>query len=403
MLALDRMGALSVGAPKVLATSATDAMGSQLGKGSSRMLPLMKPNHTTFGGGKPAGRALPKAPVPTGAVAQLAVLQRLTHEIQQLETSGRRAAAEVKTSSAGCVALDALLPAGGYEAGSVVEYLRTAPACGASTLAWGAAAAAMQATSGFLVVVDTQHNVFPPTLTSHGIDLGKVIFVRPQSQADALWAVDQALRTSAVAAVVAELERIDDRSARRLQLAAECGAGLALLLRSAAARKQPSWAEVQWLVRTVPTTRATGPLSHAPLSMNSRASNSQASNDRDRECHDSESRATLGASSNSARGRRWLVQLARVRGGRAGQSVCLEIDPLTGQLKLAAPLDSQHRNSHGDSAHHTPAPSKSAVHLAAQLAHAKTQPAAQQSAGQSTERRRAPSGGEPHHRQAAAG
>lgn len=63
------------------------------------------------------------------------------------------------------------------------------------------------------------------------------------------------------------------------------------------------------------------------------------------------------------------MQLSRVRGGRAGQSVCLEIDPLNGQLKLATPVDSRHRNSHGDSVHHFPTPSKSAVHLAAQLAH----------------------------------
>ncbi len=280
-----------------------------------------------------APKRLTSEPLPNQATKQqtteqLAVLQRLAQEIEQLETSGRSAAAQAKISSAGCAALDALLPAGGYAAGSVVEYLRTTPACGASTLAWGGAAAAMHSSGGFLVVVDTQHNVFPPALTSHGIDLGKVIFVRPQSQADALWAVDQALRTSAVAAVVAELERIDDRSARRLQLAAECGGGLALLLRSAAARKQPSWAEVQWLVR-----------------------------------------------SESASQRRWWMQLARVRGGRAGQSVCLEIDPLTGQLTLAPLNTPLHRNSHGDSPHHLPGPSQGAVHLAAQLAHATPQQA----------------------------
>lgn len=341
----------------------------------------------------PAGKASPtgnvsaQSPVSLAPVEQWAVLQRLSHEIEQLETSGRRTSVQAKTSSAGCAALDALLPAGGYEAGSVVEYLRTTPACGASTLAWGAAAAAMQATGGFLVVVDTQHNVYPPTLTSHGIDLGKVIFVRPQSQADALWAVDQALRASAVAAVVAELERIDDRSARRLQLAAECGAGLALLLRSAAARKQPSWAEVQWLVRTEPTARASSPLSHLPPSMNSPA-NWQSIG----------AGGTSIAAGNTPQGRRWWVQLSRVRGGRAGQSVCLEIDPFNGQLKLATPVDSRHRNSHGDSVHHLPTPSKSAVHLAAQLAHT-TPPTA---TGHATERPAA-FGGESNQRRATAG
>lgn len=183
--------------------------------------------------------------------AQLAVLQRLSQEISQLEgTAAGRTCGQRARSSSGCDAMDALLPRGGYAAGSIVEYLRSTPACGASTLAWAAAAAAMQTTSGFLVVVDTLHSIYPPPLLCHGIDLAKVIFVRPQSQADALWAVDQALRTMSVAAVVAELERIDDRSARRLQLAAESGQSLALLLRGWQARQQPSWADVQWLVRS---------------------------------------------------------------------------------------------------------------------------------------------------------
>ncbi len=218
---------------------------------------------------------------------QLATLQRLAREIEQLDSGAGRAAPQSPRCSAGCAAMDALLPGGGYAAGCVVEYLRSTPACGASSLAWAAAAAAMRQSGGFLVVVDTQHNVYPPPLTSHGIDLAKVIFVRPQSQVDALWAVDQALRTTAVAAVFAELERIDDRSARRLQLAAESAGGLALLVRSCAARQHPSWAEVQWLVR-------------------------------------------------SQGNRRWHVQLARARGGQAGRSALLELDPLNGQFTQVA-------------------------------------------------------------------
>lgn len=207
------------------------------------MSPLIKlpptASRVTVSAGKvnPTGKAPAESPVSIAPVERWAVLQRLSYEIEQLGTSGHRASVQAKTSSAGCAALDALLPAGGYEAGSVVEYLRTTPACGAVAFGLGGRRRSHASDGWFLVVVDTQHNVYPPTLTSHGIDLGKVIFVRPQSQADALWAVDQALRTSAVAAVVAELERIDDRSARRLQLAAECGAGLALLLHSTAAQE----------------------------------------------------------------------------------------------------------------------------------------------------------------------
>lgn len=273
---------------------------------------------------------------------QLDVLQQLAREIQQLETAGR-ATINQAISSAGCPALDACLPDGGYAAGSVVEYLRSGPACGASTLAWAAAAEALAVSSGFLVVVDTLHNIYPPALTSHGIDLTQVILVRPESQADAIWAVDQSLRTQGVAAVVAELERIDDRSARRLQLAAESGAGLALLLRSAAARQQPSWAEVQWLVRTV--AERTSPLARV------------------------DKLSKVAGQTN----RRFEVQLARVRGGKVGSRVTLEVDSLTGKLKVARQEHHQwvaprERNGH-DSA--TP---QSTLHLASQLAHSKSLP-----------------------------
>ena len=301
---------------------------------------------------------------------QLAVLERLTQEIAQLETSVSRAGDSPASSSAGCAALDALLPRGGYAAGCVVEYLRRTPACGASTLAWAAAAAAVQAKDGYLVVVDTQHNIYPPPLTSHGIDLAKVIFVRPQSQADALWAVDQALRTSAVAAVVAELERIDDRSARRLQLAAESGQSLALLLRGWQARQQPSWAEVQWLVRSQ--------LEDGQLE--------------DGQLED-------GQQQRGQLGRRWHVQLARARGGQAGRSALLELEPMTGRLRLASHpisvLRPSQSNSHErlNTAAASAQPSQGALHLASQLAHTASRPAAGSSQRNSSQ----------HGRRAAAG
>ncbi len=325
----------------------------------------------------------------------LAVLERLTREIAQLETSAGRTRREPARSSAGCAALDGLLPRGGYAAGSVVEYLRATPACGASTLAWAAAAAAMQSTDGFLVVVDTQHNIYPPPLASHGIDLAKVIFVRPQSQGDAIWAVDQALRTSAVAAVVAELERIDDRSARRLQLAAESGQSLALLLRSWQVRQQPSWAEVQWLVCSQFDT---------PQRQHLRSGTRQEFRQLD------QSQRTPTQADPAQHVRRWHVQLARVRGGQAGRSAVLEMAPLTGRLRLAqhnssnhsacppiaqplstsqipttplstTPLSTTQSPSHERIATPTAAaqPSQGALYLASQLAHTAHRPAAQHS------------------------
>jgi hypothetical protein len=228
----------------------------------------------------------------------------------------------------------------------VIEYLRATPACGASYLAFAAAASAMRAGQGYLLVVDTQwtntgsshsvangqsavsaasgqlcnasgHSAYPPALAAQGIDLERVIFVRPRSAADAMWAIDQALRNPAVVAVVSELERIDDRSARRLQLASEAGQTLALLLRSPAARHAPSWAEVQLLVRA-------GAASHSTLAKE-RLSGWR-----------SVSESPIPRVSRAAGSNRQLqVELLRNRGGKPGAKLKLEIDRVTGAIRSA--------------------------------------------------------------------
>lgn len=220
------------------------------------------------------------------------LVEQLTREVRQLETVSRRESHKSIVSS-GSSALDDCLPENGYAPGSVIEYLRAMPGSGVSTLVFAAASAAMRASGGFVVVVDTQHNIYPPALASAGLDLEKMVLVRPQSDVDALWAIDQSLRTSAVAAVISDVERIDDRSARRMQLAAEQGGGIALLMRPAAARRAPSWAEVQWLVRALPTPQA------------------ELASDQ----------------------RHLQVQLVRLRGGASGATVRLKIDGRDGTLR----------------------------------------------------------------------
>lgn len=258
-------------------------------------------------------------------------LERLSREVALLERGGRKLTVS-SVFSTGCSDMDALLPQGGYEPGSVIEYLRRTPACGASQLALAAAAAAMESSGGFLIIVDPDKQFYPPALTGHGIDLAKVIFVRPDSVADTIWAIDQALRTDAVAAVVAEVNCLDDRSARRLQLAAQRGGGLGLLLRRAAARGAPSWAEVQWVVK--PAIGDGRKRSGAPID-----------------------------NRHAAPVRRVDVQLARLRGGNPGKVLRLAIDGRTGNIQsIAADERSRHE------AEHRSAEKTDAVHLAAQLA-----------------------------------
>ncbi len=79
--------------------------------------------------------------------------------------------------------------------------------------------------------------------------LERSIFVNPADAAGRLWAIDAALRSSAVAAVIGDGTGFDMSASRRLQLAAESSGRLAVLTRPATELKALSAATTRWLVR----------------------------------------------------------------------------------------------------------------------------------------------------------
>jgi protein ImuA len=196
--------------------------------------------------------------------------------------------------SCGSAAIDRLLPGGGLRHGMLVEWLAELPGCGAATLGLLAAREACRA-GGMLVVVDRTQAFYPPAAVGWGVDPGRLIVVRPRSMRDEIWAAVQSLRSPMVAAVWAMIDRVDSRNFRRLQLAAEAGGTLGVLVRGASARGQPSWADVRLGI-----------------------SREQGAGSR-------EKRMTPCSSLPAPR-RLLQVFLLRARGGRAGGSVLVEID-----------------------------------------------------------------------------
>jgi protein ImuA len=98
------------------------------------------------------------------------------------------------------------------------------------------------------VICDRHCLLYPPALAPLGVDLARVIVVQAKDAADHCWAIDQALRSPAVALVWGSLAEFDDKTSRRFQLAAESSGAIGLLLRPASARGQPTWAEAQLAV-----------------------------------------------------------------------------------------------------------------------------------------------------------
>jgi hypothetical protein len=197
----------------------------------------------------------------------------------------REAAREVVSS--GFRPLDSLLPAGGIRRGSLVEWLAGGEiGGGAVTLAAAVACRLVPAdrrpapAGGIgprtIVVVDRSGWFHPPAVLpwlGTESDGPQLVVARPSRYEDEIWAIDQALRCSGVAAVLAwpRMEAVGDGlwpaaqrrsppharqqwsiAMRRWQLAARSSGAVGLFVRSAAARREPSWAEVRIAVAPLP-------------------------------------------------------------------------------------------------------------------------------------------------------
>jgi len=223
------------------------------------------------------------------------IVQVLSEQVRRLEQSRRPAGAWV---TSGWGALDRILPARAFARGTVVEWLAGGRGSGAVTLALTAAREACRE-GGALVVIDRERSFYPPAAAGLGIDLANLIVVRPR-EPDHAWALDQVLRSPAVAAVLCWPGRWDDHTFRRLQLAAETSGSLGLLLREISVRSEPSWADLRLLVEPLPKNLL--PKNSLPNTL-------------------------LPNKSLPGVGRRLRVELLRSRGGMSGGTVELEIHP----------------------------------------------------------------------------
>ncbi len=178
------------------------------------------------------------------------LVENLRRQIASLE-NGRRTE-EGAVISCGCAGLDRLLPEGGFRRGSLVEWLAAEEGCGVQSLALIVAREACREGGG-LVVFDRAEQFYPPAAVRLGIEPANLLVVRPENQADELWALTQTLRCPGVAATIVQLDRLESHDFRRLQLAVESHGALGLLLRPWSVRKEPSWAEVRLGVEAIPS------------------------------------------------------------------------------------------------------------------------------------------------------
>jgi protein ImuA len=191
-------------------------------------------------------------------------LDQLRQRIAAIPALRPEARAGSEVLSTGLPAVDGYLNAAAVPRGAVHEIAGQAGdeeqgAMGAGFLALSLKAGA---STGWIVWVTQQNDLYAPGLAAFGLDLRRLILVSARCDAEVCWALEEALRSRSLAAVVAEVGVLTLNATRRLQLAAEQAGIPCFLLRrwrtqqlARQQRAQPIAAVTRW--RIAPHRRAT--------------------------------------------------------------------------------------------------------------------------------------------------
>jgi protein ImuA len=218
--------------------------------------------------------------------AKRAVVERLRARLARLEAVGRSGGPVLPLGLPG---IDRALPGGGLARGCLHE-LCGAPDQGAALGFAAVLLGRLMADGGHVVWIGPRDELFAPGLAELGVAPERLIVVRARVRDARLWALEEALRNTGLAAALAEVDQLTLTHSRRLQLAAEAKGVTALLLRPPGADATPSAATTRWGIEAVPSEMA--PSEAAPRA--------------------------AGRAGRAFGPPHWRVSLLRSRGGRPG-------------------------------------------------------------------------------------
>lgn len=162
----------------------------------------------------------PAAPVGQ-ALDRPALLAALRARVARLDQGGPRPGSD---SLRLCDAMDRCLPGGGLARAALHEVLAADPDAAAGFCGL------LLARSGGTVLWIAAGEAWPPGLTRFGLSPAELVLVRAPRREDALWAMEEGLRCRGIAGALLATEALDQVAMRRLQVAAEAGGAIGLLL-----------------------------------------------------------------------------------------------------------------------------------------------------------------------------
>jgi len=101
------------------------------------------------------------------------------------------------------------------------------------------------------VWISSSRTIFPPALKVFDIEPDHIIFIDLQNHKDVLWVIEETLKCDGLAAVIAEIQQLNFKESRRLQLAVEQSGVTGFILRS---RNMNTIASVsRWKIGSLPS------------------------------------------------------------------------------------------------------------------------------------------------------
>ncbi len=114
---------------------------------------------------------------------------------------------------------------GGWPLGALIELIPQNEGVGEFSILLPALAR-LSKDERWIALINPPYIPYAPALVHAGIDLAKIVVVRATGATDALWSMEQALRSGACSAVLGWPASITEQAIRRLQLATEASHAL---------------------------------------------------------------------------------------------------------------------------------------------------------------------------------
>lgn len=166
------------------------------------------------------------------------LLDTLIHEARVWQGSQQTRPREAAETT-GFAALDQQLQGAGWPRGALIECLLDNPGIGELQLLLPLMRS-QQAEARTLFWINPPHTPYAPALERLGINLSQVVIIQTDNTTDALWSLENCLRSPVAGLVMAWPGTLKSRQIRRLQLAAEAGGSHCVLFRSSTAASNSS-------------------------------------------------------------------------------------------------------------------------------------------------------------------